>query len=96
MAVSNPGPTLKNMRDNGPLGRRREGVGTNIKTFHVAGVFCVFRIVNTCTLCYAIVLPARKSAFRAGLWPDCYREGAKLGPPTGLRPAEGPISVSSR
>ncbi len=23
---------------------------------------------------YAIVLPGRKSAFLAGLWPDCYRE----------------------
>ncbi len=23
------------------------------------------------TLCYAIVVPARKSAFRAGFWPDC-------------------------
>ncbi len=26
------------------------------------------------TLCYAIVLPGMKSDFRAGLWPDCYRE----------------------
>jgi hypothetical protein len=25
------------------------------------------------SLCYAIVLPGRKSALRAGFWPDCYR-----------------------
>ncbi len=49
-----------------------------------------------CTLCYAIVLPGRKSAFRAGFWPDCYREGTEIGPPTGLRPAGGLISVPSR
>ncbi len=38
------------------------------------------------TLCYAIVLPGRKSAFRAGFWPDCYREATEIGPPAGLRP----------
>ncbi len=42
-----------------------------------------------CTLCYAIMLPARKSAFRAGFWPDCYRERTEIGPPAGRRPAEG-------
>ncbi len=47
------------------------------------------------TLCYAIVIPSRKSVFRAGLWPDCYRESIEIGPPTGLRPAGGPISVFS-
>ena len=26
------------------------------------------------SLCYAILLAGRKSAFRAGFWPDCYRE----------------------
>jgi hypothetical protein len=35
------------------------------------------------TLCYAIVLPGRKSAFRAGFWPDCYRENTEIGPPAG-------------
>ncbi len=35
------------------------------------------------TLCYAIVLPGRKSAFRAGFWPDCYRASTQLGPPSG-------------
>ena len=42
----------------------------------------------TTTLYYAIVLPGRKSAFRAGFWPDCYRgESTDIGPPAGLRPA---------
>ncbi len=35
------------------------------------------------TLCYAIVLPGRKAAFRAGFWPDCYRESTDIGPPAG-------------
>ncbi len=48
------------------------------------------------TLCYAIVLPGRKSAFRAGFWSDRYRENTDIGPPAGLRPAGGPMSVSSR
>ncbi len=48
------------------------------------------------TLCYTIVLPGRKSAFRAGFWPDCYREKTEIGPPAGLRPAGGPMSVLSR
>jgi hypothetical protein len=47
-------------------------------------------------LWYAILLPGRKSAFRAGFWPDCFREGTEIGPPAGLRPAGGPISVISR
>jgi hypothetical protein len=38
----------------------------------------------------------RKSNFRAGLWPDCYRESTEIGPPAGRRPAGGPISVFSR
>ncbi len=48
------------------------------------------------TLCYAIVLPGRKSAFRAGFWPDCYRENTEIGPPAGRRPAGEPFSVPSR
>ncbi len=43
------------------------------------------------TLCYAIVLPDRKSGFRAELQQDYIREGFKIGPPAGLRPAGGPI-----
>ncbi len=42
------------------------------------------------TLCYALVLPGRKSAFRAGIWPDCYREITEIGSPAGLRPKSGP------
>jgi hypothetical protein len=29
--------------------------------------------------CYAIVLRGRKSVFRAGFWPDCYRESTEIG-----------------
>jgi hypothetical protein len=43
-----------------------------------------------------MVLPGRKSAFRAGFQPDCYLESTENGSPAGLRPAEGPISVLSR
>ncbi len=38
-------------------------------------------------LCYAIVLQGRTSAFRAGFWPDCYRES------TG-RPADGRSAIA--
>ncbi len=31
------------------------------------------------TLCYAMVLPGRKSDFRAGFWPDCYWESTEVG-----------------
>ena len=44
-----------------------------------------------------IVLPGRKSAFRAGFWPDCQnRESSEIGRPAGRRPAGDPISVLSR
>ena len=36
-------------------------------------------------VCYAIMLPARKSAFRAGFWPDCDWESTEIGPPAGRR-----------
>ncbi len=48
------------------------------------------------TLCYAIMLPGRKSAFQAGFWPECYRESIEIGPPASRRAAGGPISVLSR
>ncbi len=48
------------------------------------------------TLCYAIVPPGHKSAFRAGFWPACDRESTEMGPPAGRRPAGGHISVLSR
>jgi hypothetical protein len=47
-------------------------------------------------ICYAIVLPGRKWAFRAEFGPDCYRERTEIGPPAGRMPAGGPISVFSR
>ncbi len=48
------------------------------------------------TLCYAIMLPGRRSAFRAKFWQDCCRKRTEISPPAGLRPAGGPISVFSR
>jgi hypothetical protein len=44
------------------------------------------------TLCYAIVLPGRHSAFRARFWRDCCRENMKIGRPAGQRPAGGRFS----
>ena len=48
------------------------------------------------TSCYAIMLPGRKSGFRAGFRPDSNRESLKIGPPAGRRPAGGPILTASR
>ena len=48
------------------------------------------------SVCEAVRLQdasGRKSAFRAGFRPDCYRENTEIGPPAGRRPAGGPISV---
>ncbi len=42
-----------------------------------------------------MVLPGRKSGFRTGFWPDCYRASTDISPPAGLPPA-GPIAVLSR
>ncbi len=39
------------------------------------------------TLCYAIMLPGRKSSFRVGIRPDSNRESLKIGPAAGLGPA---------
>ena len=47
-------------------------------------------------VCYAIVLPGRKSGFRAGFRLDSNRESIKIGPPAGRRPAGKPISRLSR
>ncbi len=38
------------------------------------------------TLCYTIVLPGRKSVFRAGFRTDSSGERLKIGPPAGRRP----------
>ncbi len=48
-----------------------------------------------CTLCCATALPGWQSAFQARFWPDCYRASIKIGPPAGIRPVGGPISVFS-
>jgi hypothetical protein len=42
-------------------------------------------------LCYAIVLPGRKSAFRAGFRPDSNLENIQISPPAGQRPTGGSI-----
>jgi hypothetical protein len=39
--------------------------------------------------CFAIMLPARKSGFRAGFRPASIRESFKIWPPAGRRPAGG-------
>ena len=44
---------------------------------------------KTDIVCHAIVLPGRTSAFRAGFWPDSYRESTEIGHPAGRRPAGG-------
>ncbi len=73
-----------------PLHRaHRHGVGAR-------RVSCSRRFRSTPTLCYPIVLPGRKWAFRAGFWPDCYRESTEMGPPAGrLRylPASSPAKI---
>ncbi len=47
-------------------------------------------------LCYAILLPGRKSAFRARFRPDSNRESFTIGVPASLRPAGGPILMLCR
>jgi hypothetical protein len=37
-------------------------------------------LIKSITLCYTIVLPGRKSGFRAGFRPECYRENIEIGP----------------
>ncbi len=39
------------------------------------------------------MLPGHISAFRAGFWPDGYRESAEIGPPAGLRPGSSPVKI---
>ncbi len=51
---------------------RRRGLGGG------PGDLSCFGPVDIDTLCYAIVLPGHKSAFRAGFWPDCCRENTEI------------------
>ena len=46
----------------------------------------------SCTLCYAIVFPDRKSGFRAGFRPDSSRESFKIGPPAAQLGRQEPAS----
>jgi hypothetical protein len=48
------------------------------------------------TLCYAVMLPGRKSAFRAGLRPGWHRESTKIDPPAGRRAHVGAFPVAVR
>ncbi len=53
-------------------------------------------IADSYTLCYALVLPGRKSGFRAGFRPDSMLEDIKIGPSVGRRPPGGTILRLSR
>ncbi len=85
-------------RDSGRSGGLRTGEPTPQSTSQAkpTTIFDELPGVRDSILCYAIVLPGRKPDFRAGFWPDCYRERTEIGPPAGLRPAGGPISVLFR
>ncbi len=48
------------------------------------------------TLCYAIVRPGRKSAFRAGCWPDRHRESTEIGRAAGRRADFGAVPMAVR
>ncbi len=48
------------------------------------------------TLCYAIVLPGRKSGLRAGCRSDSDRERINIGPLAGRRPAGQPMLTLSQ
>ncbi len=86
--------TLQKPRDRSPDQNRWIAVGGGVFKPTPAGE-SVRGPPDAITRCYAILLPGRKSAFRAGFWPDCYRENTKVGPPASRRPAGGPISVFS-
>ncbi len=71
---------------------QRSAVGAKLSDYvrRVLALFFLFLFVSErsfIALCYAIVLPGRKSAFRAIFWPDCYLENTEIGPQAGLRPA---------
>ncbi len=62
----------------------------------ILGMICVCVCFSQATLLYTIMLPGRKSDFRAGFGPDCHRGNTEIGPPAGRRPTGGPLSVFSR
>ena len=57
-----------------------------------AHILCKVLPQRPLALCYAMVLPGRKSGFRAGFRPDSSRDSFKIGPPAGRRPIGRPIS----
>ncbi len=69
----------------------RACLGSNIEDFRLRPFFD-----HSFTLCYATVLPGRKSGFWAGFRPDSRRESIKIGPLAGRRLAGGPILMFSR
>ena len=73
--------------------RKRRFPARSLKVF---GALLAQPSPDPCTRCYAIVLPGRKSGFRAGFRPDSNRESLKIGPPSGRRPAGGPMLKLSR
>ncbi len=81
---TNPGPT-----DRDPPSRLGPGPGLT----NVARTWIGMELI---TICYAIVLPGRKTNFRASFRPDSNWESLKIGPPAGRRPAGGPILRLSR
>ena len=50
--------------------------------------------MDVATLWYAIALPGRKSAFRARLWPESFKEITEMGPPAGRRADFGAFPVA--
>ncbi len=58
---------------------------------------CYAQLVSwpTCTLCYTLGRPGRKSVFRAGFWSDASREGLQIGPSAGLGPTAAAASPPS-
>ncbi len=75
------------VRLNFRLGRRNSGpCSENYPRCSSLWIVRAVTVALTGTLCYAMVLPGRKSAFRARLWPDCYREITEIGPPAGQKP----------
>ena len=70
-----PRPTVrKGLQDPRHLRARKTTIGPT-------GRACWGGATRGSTRCYAMVLPGRKSDFRAGFWPDCYRESNDVGLP---------------
>ncbi len=81
---------------NGPLRQQHETPRNRLGTSQLRlglitqPIICIYK----CTLCYAIMLPGRKSAFRVRFWPDCYRENTEIDSPAGRRADFGTFPVA--